>query len=52
MIDSADDIMLPGVGAFDTTMTLLHNTGMFDVLNDQVINKEKILGVCVGMQVG
>ena len=44
--------MLPGVGAFDATMKLLHNTGMFDVLNEQVLHKKKnILGVCVGMQV-
>ena len=52
VIDRADSIVLPGVGAFDATMTLLHNTGMYEVLNDQVINKKKkILGVCVGMQV-
>ena len=41
VIDRADSIVLPGVGAFDATMTLLHNTGMYDVLNDQVINKAK-----------
>ena len=52
VIDRANSIMLPGVGAFDATMKLLHNTGMFDVLNEQVLNKKKnILGVCVGMQV-
>jgi imidazole glycerol-phosphate synthase subunit HisH len=51
-IDRADSIILPGVGAFDATMNLLHNTGMFDVLNEQVLHKKKnILGVCVGMQV-
>jgi glutamine amidotransferase len=52
VIDRADSIMLPGVGAFDATMRLLHNTGMFEVLNYQVLERKKnILGVCVGMQV-
>tara|TARA_B100000989_G_C19499032_1_gene453399 strand:- start:503 stop:1120 length:618 start_codon:yes stop_codon:yes gene_type:complete len=52
VINKADCILLPGVGAFDATMRLLHNTGMFDVLNEQVLHKKKnILGVCVGMQV-
>lgn len=52
VIDRSDSIMLPGVGSFDATMTLLHDTGMFDLLNEQVVDKKKnILGVCVGMQV-
>ena len=45
-------LILPGVGSFDATMRLLHDTGMFDVLNEQVIEKKKnILGICVGMQI-
>lgn len=51
-IDKADSLILPGVGAFDATMELLHDTGMYDILNEQVLVKKKnILGVCVGMQV-
>ena len=52
LIEKADKLILPGVGSFDATMRLLHDTGMFDVLNEQVIEKKKnILGICVGMQI-
>ena len=49
---SADKYVLPGVGAFDATMRYLTDSGMVATLNEQVlINKKKVLGVCVGMQV-
>ena len=52
LIEKSDKLILPGVGSFDETIRLLHNTGMFDVLNEQVIEKKKnILGICVGMQI-
>lgn len=49
---SADRYVLPGVGAFDTTMRTLKESGLVDVLNEQVQELgKKILGVCVGMQI-
>ena len=48
----ADRIVLPGVGAFDYTMSLLHKSGFKSELDEHVINQEKpILGICVGLQV-
>ena len=49
---SADRYILPGVGAFDTTMRYLNESGIALMLNKQVFeNNKKILGICVGMQV-
>jgi len=47
----ADKIILPGVGAFDTAMTRLNNSGMREVLDELVLNRKvPVLGICVGMQ--
>lgn len=47
----ADHIILPGVGAFDETISKLHENGFIDVLNKKVLDeKVPILGICVGMQ--
>jgi glutamine amidotransferase len=51
-IQNYKKIILPGVGAFDSSITLLKNTGMFQALDLYRKSKEnKILGVCVGMQI-
>jgi glutamine amidotransferase len=48
----ADRFILPGVGAFDTTMRTLSESGLIDVLDEQVLaNGKRILGICVGMQI-
>lgn len=50
-IESAEKLILPGVGAFDTGMKRLRELGMLDLLNDKVLNKKTpTLGVCLGMQ--
>ena len=50
-IESADKIILPGVGAFDTGMELLEQSGLLDSINTHVLDKKKpILGICLGMQ--
>lgn len=50
-IANADRYILPGVGAFDPTMNHLVQSGIVDVLNEQVLGrKKKVLGICVGMQ--
>lgn len=50
-IQRADHIILPGVGAFDETISTLQENGFIDVLNKKVLDeKVPILGICVGMQ--
>lgn len=50
-IRSADKLILPGVGAFDTGMKRLNSLGLTDVLNEKVLaDKTPTLGVCLGMQ--
>lgn len=47
-----DRLILPGVGAFDRTMTRLKESGMIDVLSQRVLEENvPVLGVCVGMQI-
>jgi glutamine amidotransferase len=48
----AEKLFLPGVGAFDETISKLDETGFRSVLDTQVLlNKVPILGICVGMQI-
>lgn len=50
-IIKANHIILPGVGAFDETISMLQNKGFIDVLNKKVLEEKiPILGICVGMQ--
>jgi glutamine amidotransferase len=50
-IELATKIILPGVGAFDTGMTHLNQSGLRPALNNAVINKKvPVLGICLGMQ--
>jgi glutamine amidotransferase len=51
VIEKADKIILPGVGAFDNGMENLSRQGLIPVLNDIVLNKKvPVLGICLGMQ--
>jgi glutamine amidotransferase len=46
----AKKIFLPGVGAFDETISKLDSTGFRKVLDKEVLeNKVPIMGICVGM---
>lgn len=48
----AKKIFLPGVGAFDETISRLDQTGFRKVLDFEVLqNKVPIIGICVGMQI-
>lgn len=48
----AQKIFLPGVGAFDDTISKLDSTGFRAVLDKEVLeNKVPIIGICVGMQI-
>lgn len=50
-IESAEKLILPGVGAYDNGMNLIKQKGLIDVLNKRVlVDKTPILGICLGMQ--
>lgn len=50
-IESAEKLILPGVGSFDWAMNRLDNSGLRDTLDHLVIHKKiPVLGICVGMQ--
>ncbi len=50
--DEVKKLILPGVGAFDSTMKVLNNSGLRDALDYHVLEKQKpVLGICVGMQI-
>ena len=48
---SADKLVLPGVGAFGDCMNNLESTGLIPVVLEQIANKKKLLGICVGLQI-
>ena len=50
-INSADKLILPGVGAFKLAMKNIKNLNLDKALKSNVIDKKKpILGICLGMQ--
>jgi glutamine amidotransferase len=50
-IETADKLILPGVGAFDNGVKEIHSKNLLDVLLKKVLaEKTPILGVCLGMQ--
>ena len=51
VIRNAESILLPGVGSFSQGMQNLRERGLVDLLNEQVIEKQKpFIGICLGMQ--
>ena len=48
-IKSADEIILPGVGAFPSAMKMLENSGLIDTIKSES-KKKPFLGICLGMQ--
>ena len=50
-IKGAKKIIIPGNGNFGEGVRLLKATGIYNVLNDLVLNKKvPILGICLGYQ--
>lgn len=47
---AADQIILPGVGAFGDAAARLHKSGLWEVLIEQAANGKPLLGICLGMQ--
>jgi glutamine amidotransferase len=51
VIESANKLILPGVGAFDAGMQRLNDLGLIPTLNAKVLEQRTpLLGVCLGMQ--
>lgn len=50
VLDSADVLLLPGVGAFPAAMQSLHQRGLVDYLQRQAREQRPIIGICLGMQ--
>lgn len=50
-IEAADKLILPGVGAFDSCMRALNESGMLPAIkNHTLVEKKPLLGICVGYQ--
>ena len=50
-IESAEKLILPGVGSFDHGMQKLHDHNLIEILNTKVVrDNTPILGICLGMQ--
>lgn len=45
----ADKVVFPGQGAIGNCMTLLHQTGIVEVLH-QILKNKPFLGICLGLQ--
>ena len=50
IIQNADRIMLPGVGAFEDAARKLRESGMADLLREEVKKGKYLMGICLGMQ--
>ena len=51
VIEQAERLILPGVGAFTDGMRNLRSLGLDKTISDLVLNKKRpILGICLGMQ--
>ncbi|MBR1420750.1 MAG: imidazole glycerol phosphate synthase subunit HisH [Selenomonadaceae bacterium] len=50
-LERADQIVLPGVGAFGDCMKNLNATGLIPTIKDQISRGKKFLGICVGLQI-
>ncbi len=50
VIEAADGVVLPGVGAFGACMKALHQTGLATQAKNVADSGRPFLGICVGMQ--
>lgn len=50
IIQQADKIILPGVGAFEDAADKLFSSGLADVVISQAKSGKPLLGICLGMQ--
>ncbi len=50
VIENADKLILPGVGAFPDAIKKLQSNGLDLVIKDEVKKGKPLLGICLGMQ--
>ena len=50
VIESADKLLLPGVGAFEDAAKKLRATGLDEVIRAEVQKGKYLMGICLGMQ--
>ena len=50
IIQSADKLILPGVGAFGDAIEKLRQTGLDTVIIEEAAKGKEIMGICLGMQ--
>lgn len=50
ILKQADQIILPGVGAFDDAAKKLRATGLDKVIKELAANGKPLMGICLGMQ--
>ncbi|KMT22590.1 imidazole glycerol phosphate synthase subunit HisH [Clostridium cylindrosporum] len=50
VINSAEKIILPGVGAFNDAMECLKKSGLIDCVKENIASGKPTLGICLGMQ--
>ncbi len=50
VIESAERIILPGVGAFEDAARKLRDTGLDEVVRAQAATGKYMMGICLGMQ--
>lgn len=50
VIEEADKIILPGVGAFGDAAKKLRDTGLGEVVKNEAAKGKPVMGICLGMQ--
>ena len=50
IIEKANGLILPGVGAFDAGMSKLNESGLSGIIKKEAEKGKPILGICLGMQ--
>ena len=50
LLNDADVLLIPGVGAFPAAMQSLHRLNLVEYLQQQARNMRPIIGICLGMQ--
>jgi imidazole glycerol-phosphate synthase subunit HisH len=49
-VESADGVILPGVGAFPMAMSRVHETGLDELVAGRIEAGVPVMGICLGMQ--